>query len=518
MMRPVMKFRFLVLASAIGAVLVAAGTAAAQVPAGDTALAEMAASLRPGDEAVRRIVERAMAAVELAEAKANQEVAVAQVRIANLEAALAAYEVDLAAARASEAELVVALEASIAEADRFAVSDRAARGDRDSLVAEIEAWKDSAARASAQVRRITSDRDELTARLEALHGQHALVQQALEDARSRLEAVAVSGGDWADTLAALRSENASLQSGLDNARDRIQAYQHRSGVVEESLRLEAARSASLESAVVALRASLAAQRRALEDEQAAAAASRSALSETVTSLRTQNVELRRSLDEERDRHAALATRYAQLVETEVLLRTGALTTETVARVLAERDALRVEVQGAARVLDDAAAAIRSARTERDEARRLAAGASTSAAPGTVGALLAEKDREIAALRQALLAVAAGTPSTPSVATPAPSVPVTTPSEPASAPTAVVTPVPEPTAPPAMLPAVVFDPAGGSYEELAAIPLVGPTRARAIVWYRENVGPIRDENDLKSVPGFNDDRIRSLRSIWRSKEN
>jgi competence ComEA-like helix-hairpin-helix protein len=69
------------------------------------------------------------------------------------------------------------------------------------------------------------------------------------------------------------------------------------------------------------------------------------------------------------------------------------------------------------------------------------------------------------------------------------------------------------------PAVVpLDLDRASYEELAAIEEIGPTRARAIVWFRENIRPIRTEEDLKSVPGFNDERVEMFRAIWRPKEN
>ncbi len=496
--------------------------AQAAVSPRDTTLAEMAAGLRASDEAVRRIVERAMAAVELAEARANREVALAQIRIADLERAVAAQGAEIEAWKQSEAELGIALNASLAEADRHAREASAAVMERDDARAQLAAarlelaalaeWRDTATRATAQARRALAEREELAERLSAMHAQFGLSEQAVTEARARAEALVALYGD---TLAALGRENETLRASIGQFQDRIQAYQHRSGVMEESLRQEAARAASWETAIVEMRARVAEHDRVLAEERSARASERRQLADSLAWERGRAADLGRALDAERARLGDLEARHAALTESEraarAALAAGAGLTETVNAVMAERDALRIELQSTVQVLNDAATALASARAERDEARRGIAPVMPSEASqvALLEARLAARDREIAALRQALLAVSS--PLSPGAV-------VTVPVE--TAPPVAATPVVIPPAPvvPPEVPAYDFDPMRGSYDDLASIPAVGPTRARAIVWYRENVGPIRGENDLKSVPGFNDDRIRLLRPFWRSKEN
>lgn len=472
---------------------------------GDTLLAAMVAGLRPGDEAVRRIVERAMAAVDLAEARADQEVAGAQVRIAALEGQAAAREAEIAALAESEQELSTALGAALAEADRYARESR-----------ELG---DTVSRLTAQLRRVEADREDLARRVEALVTQSQLGEQAAREAEERRAATDLA---WADTVAALRAAREALEARIGDFQGRIHAYQNRSNVVEDALRAQTARAASMETELAQLRFEVTALQRDRDAVRAAATASATAWSESVAGLRVVVVQLRQELEAASNRISMLQSRNAALVETEALYLAGIALSDTLRRIVSERDALRLEIASAARILDDAAAAIARARAERDEARRGSGGSAVLA----LEERLAERDREVAALRQALLlqpssvppeslspatasASTAPGPTAASVATTSPTAAATTTVAPvAVAPTAVAPPV---------LPAQVFDPRRGTFEELQAIPAVGPTRARAIVWYRENIGPIRNENDLKSVPGFNDERIRSLRPLWRQEE-
>ncbi len=47
------------------------------------------------------------------------------------------------------------------------------------------------------------------------------------------------------------------------------------------------------------------------------------------------------------------------------------------------------------------------------------------------------------------------------------------------------------------------------EELSAIPEIGSSRAKILLWYRENSRPILTREDLESVPGFDPARVKAL---------
>jgi DNA uptake protein ComE-like DNA-binding protein len=171
---------------------------------------------------------------------------------------------------------------------------------------------------------------------------------------------------------------------------------------------------------------------------------------------------------------------------------------------AELTASRREIAETIRVVEESSEALRAARQERDAA--LAAASSSGGADPRLEeaeARLTRYEREIEALR-AMLAEGTGVPIlsvTPAVDTrPETFVPRETALVPAAARPIEAAPL-----------RVRLDLNTASFDELAAVPEIGPTRARALIWYRENVRPILSDEDLKSVPGFNDERIRALQT-------
>ncbi|MDA8156186.1 MAG: helix-hairpin-helix domain-containing protein [Actinomycetota bacterium] len=51
----------------------------------------------------------------------------------------------------------------------------------------------------------------------------------------------------------------------------------------------------------------------------------------------------------------------------------------------------------------------------------------------------------------------------------------------------------------------------SQSELASLQMVGATRARDLVSYRQKNGPFENWNSLKKVPGFSNQLIQELKS-------
>ncbi|HBW47875.1 TPA: hypothetical protein DEF17_08115, partial [bacterium] len=54
----------------------------------------------------------------------------------------------------------------------------------------------------------------------------------------------------------------------------------------------------------------------------------------------------------------------------------------------------------------------------------------------------------------------------------------------------------------------------SLDELQVLPGIGVQEARNIVWYRENVGPFRDLDELSKVPGITATRAQALKGLIR----
>ena len=154
------------------------------------------------------------------------------------------------------------------------------------------------------------------------------------------------------------------------------------------------------------------------------------------------------------------------------------------RMAAELAATRREIAETMRVVEESAEALRRARSERDSA--LALLRSSGVAVVELQALerrIEEKEREIAALRAALLtAPASGRPAEPDIS---PSTPIAM-VEPVVPPEPIVPIAPPiPVRPPTPVVALL-DLERSSYEELAAVEEIGPTRARALGWFRDNI--------------------------------
>lgn len=47
------------------------------------------------------------------------------------------------------------------------------------------------------------------------------------------------------------------------------------------------------------------------------------------------------------------------------------------------------------------------------------------------------------------------------------------------------------------------------EELARVPGIGRERAEALIMYREQNGPLTNWEELRQVPGFEDEEIRAM---------
>ncbi len=601
---------------------------------------QQAGTSATSEEDVRRIVERAMAAVALAEAQATRSVAEMQIKLIQKDSELESLRTGLQKSNASGAEQIraqaqqalrqertllaqveeKAMEADSAErragqlADRVALLelelDRAtkwlaeAREALDRYDGMQESWSDSIARLSAMLSQARAEKAELQERMESYQSRASMLEASLESAD--LTASSARDRAWSETAAVQERRIASLEEELETGKDRMMSLsvqmEARDKLLAESAAMNAGdpavlagaraeadglrmENAKLQDKVTALQSrarviedAMKSEREKIADEAAVLRIREQLLQESTTSAAGEMAQLRGEIDRLRDRGAALDNRARVLDESlraEAMRATtldselsalrrvlekdraeaGALArtietwkneTERGAEELRvtrqERDALaasvdharmerdsaiselsanRVEMAESIRALEESAAALKSLRSERDAAialasARISAPAETRPDPRFEEAMrrIGEYEKELAALRIVLLQGAGITvenvPPPPDV----PPVPVP------PTPVAPVTAVPEP-APvsPRVVPAGSFMQMLNTAppEELAAIPEIGPTRARAILWYRENVGPLSTEEDLKSVPGFNDERIRILRSWWGPKE-
>ncbi|RMH54417.1 MAG: hypothetical protein D6679_13745 [Candidatus Hydrogenedentota bacterium] len=190
------------------------------------------------------------------------------------------------------------------------------------------------------------------------------------------------------------------------------------------------------------------------------------------------------------------------------------------RLIRELEENQKSLREAAAILKKSEAALKAARKERDEWKEKAAEASALAGADSrlrsvtrrlaealnhAAELERERDdlrKEVAALRAALaggaLAPRAGEEGKPSPA----SVREGSSAETVSAPPVALTKPGK----------ALLNINRAGFDELAAVSGIGPSRARAIIWYREQVGPITDFETLRRVPGFNEARIKRLRGV------
>jgi hypothetical protein len=477
------------------------------------------AAQTPGtdEETVRRIVENAMAAISLAEARAAQTVARIQIELDERDSELRRLRARLAAAEDSSRRQVVLLN------------------------------------------RARNELDELRTRHDELHLRAALLEKTIEEERRR--------GDLSDTaqrekaaleeeIVRLTAEQAVLADSFGRAQGTWEAvrlrlererdlaaqqaagFKERSAVLEEALRRESGRLVALEAAHAELADSFGRAQGVWDAIRLGMERERDLAAQQAAGFKGRSAVLEEALKRETARAAAIEAAHAALRDS-----AGRSLGEN-ERQAAEMAALRREIAETLRVVEESAVALRQARHERNVALARLRPESSSDAERILERRLQEQEIEIAALRAALLA-APGTSSTaitstspsPAVApppspaitrpdAPVPSVPgspAVDPSPPMGVPPepviAAPPPVPSPPTVPIRPPTVTsLDLDRASYEEMAAIEEIGPTRARALVWFRENIRPIRTEEDLKSVPGFNDERIEMFRAIWRPKEN
>jgi len=416
----------------------AALPAAAEAPLG----ASLPADRRIEDEEVRRIVERAMAAVALAEAQATRKVAEMQitlydrdsenrrlkVRVQQLSDSLQrlsglgdSREAEVLSLRRENAALrdkterlgddVARLSRELSQTTATLASAQAVIND---LTAErpADAAADSAAALGAMANRLRRENEELRQRLDALHTQSSLQEQALVDAPT----------------AADEAERIRLQAAVDEA---------------ESRALSSAREAN------DMRIQLMNVREELNRMR------------NLTSGPGPVPTLMRERDELKRRVADLEARLAAAE--------GAADTAALAALHKRLDVIETD--------------------SRAQAQELAA----------LRARLAASEREIISLRQTIARA------------PAPAAPVTPPASVARPPSVTpAVPVRPPVVPAA---AVHVDINRADFATLAALAEIGEGRAQALIWYRDNVGPIRTTNDLKSVPGFNDERVETLQKYF-----
>ena len=408
----------------------AAPSSAAENPFGT----QFAADRRIEDEEVRRIVERAMAAVALAEAQATRKVAEMQITLHDRDS-------ENRRLKAQVQQLSDSLQRISGLGDSREVEVLALRRENAALRDKVERLGDDVARLSRELNQTTA----------TLAGAQTVIDDLT--AERSVDAAADSVAALSAVANRLRRENEELRLRIDSLHTQSslqeQALVDRPAAVDEPERIR-------------LRAAVdEAESRALSSERSA------------NDLRIQLMNAREELNRMRS------------------LTSGPGPVPTLMR---ERDELKRRVGELEARLANAGssdtAAVDALR------RRLAVlDADSRAQAQEIASLrgrLAANEREIISLRQAI----ARAPSAQAPVTPPASVirpPVVTPSPAA--------------------PAASVDINRADFDTLAAIAEIGEGRARALIWYRENVGPIRTTNDLKSVPGFNDERVETLQKYF-----
>ncbi|HBW47876.1 TPA: hypothetical protein DEF17_08120, partial [bacterium] len=400
------------------------------------------------DETVRRIVERAMAAVELAEAKATRKNAEIQLTVNELSDQLARKDSEIL-------ELNNLLKAE--RANVSSLSNKLTEYD-----SKIEILRDSTSRLNAILLRSQNENEELKQRVESLHTSMSLSEKAYYDALGRAEAAESKIAETSmnvnsDSIIELTNKLEALEKSNQDLKSKLDGYRYRSSLLEQNL---------------------------IKD------------SEIISELVNENGKLTQQTIELTNKFNELETASIRLKEEKDKLR------QKFETALADRDSIaaalkvnQMEIIETMRVVKESANAIRMARAERDAA--LAKLTSISSVEQANVEELQEKLRryqdEISALRIALVS----------------SIPVSIPLNPQDS--SVIVEKPVDTSNVVSIPPErkKLDLNSASFEELAGVPEIGETRARAIVWYRENVKNLMQIEELKNVPGFNDDRIKAL---------
>ncbi|MBL4889085.1 MAG: helix-hairpin-helix domain-containing protein [Candidatus Lindowbacteria bacterium] len=168
----------------------------------------------------------------------------------------------------------------------------------------------------------------------------------------------------------------------------------------------------------------------------------------------------------------------------------------------ELAANRKEIIEATRVINATEVALRKAYREREQLTALVGKQMIDAnSSDTVWARITEYEREVTALRLVLSGAFDQTPTRLEIAPPV-----------------VVEPKREQPFKPVQTPSNgILDINTASLDQLANIPGLSLKRARAIIWYRDTVGQFNSVDDLKSVPGFNDEKIEAVREYVTVKE-
>lgn len=476
------------------------------------------------DEQVRRIVERAMAAVSLAEAEADKRIAELQIQLISLQQDLSEEREASDSAVLRRAELEQRADTLAAEVTSLTKEIGELRTENEKLTAREAGLKsefDTALQSlTIRLNTAVAEKNELQERINSLHTRIGLLERQIgdhEEQRKRLSET------WADSVAAVRLENseseaelARLRSEKNELADQNAELKSRlageiaAGTEQESLRmsLESARDENRE-----LREKMAALRDAVHDS----AASLSALRQELETVRSTKRELEGALQKNYDRIADISSR------TEVLEAENADLAATQSELTEALMASRHEIALALAAIEKSEETITSLREERDRSLAMRESPESKDHSLLLNQLRAENRSyraEIDALREILFSVQ----EEARVVT-----------EPPAPPVVEITPAPETApvrkvVPPAVEPADHTHPAqvepvdapspeskGGSfwnnasYETLAGFESLDEAKVRAIIWYRTNIGSILSTEDLKFVPGFNDETIEALRN-------
>lgn len=418
------------------------------------------------DETVRRIVERAMAAVELAEANANRSIAEMQGRLNELEERIKLKDSEIT-------EVKKELDITNNVITELRIEKNKLEETISKLNQNTKNLEDSYIRVSALLVRSENEKKELEERIESLHSSLSLSEKAYQDAmntaaeaESRAKTAVSEDVIPADSYFELQKKLQNAEKISEDLKNRLDIYRHRSTLFEETIRKDSETIGSLKNENDLFRALIADSDRVLQSEIKRIRDAFDSAAETIAVIQNEKNNLRQlyaMLKEERD------SLYMSL------------------------EANKLEIKETMRVVKESMNAIQRIRIERDElAKKLAELSNDSTEVKELSEKLRLAEVEISALRSALLTVPSQKIDTV----------VMVPVMPVRIDTLTETKIPE-------KPFVRIDFTKALLEELEAIPEIGPTRARAIVWYRENVKPIESLNDLKFVPGFNDERIRAI---------
>lgn len=502
----------------------------------------------PDEESVRRIVERAMAAVSLAEAEAARKVAEIQIRLAatqdsiyvlrqriatvaaendllkyelsdkddaiarlemeksSLQFSGAQYLDDLANLRtelSQNAQLLAAAQLQLSQTHEM----------RDELERREALRRDSAAAFAATIARMNDDNRALLGQVDALTRENTLAAGKAAGLEARLS-------EFGERL---ESERARLQSERDVLRARI--ADDRASRAEEVGKLKrmladsvailsdmVRRGAEERGALISANADLRAKALdSLEAKEAAPADSADALG-----LNRINASLRDLIAALEGGREVGATRDSSeplsVSEVEATVRTlKSRITEVIAEyeqvsaaLISSLEASQGEMNGAVRTLRSVESELKAAYAERDRVREALEKKSTAVDYDLKTA------SELELCRARILELEGRIEAVDAIV----EVPVR------DGDSEIPSKVPEldpPSAVYAPRSALLDALNRGGEAELAGLPGVGTAGARAILWYRESRGSFRVTEDLKFVPGFNDEKIEALNQHFRAKE-